>query len=120
MSAEYIMAGGNDKVILCERGIRTFETLTRNTLDLSAIPVLKEHTHLPVIIDPSHATGINDLVLPMSKAAIAAGADGVMIEVHNNPEMALCDGEQALKPDEFKEVVDWVKDYAKLENKTVI
>lgn len=119
MSAEYIMAGGNDNVILCERGIRTFETLTRNTLDLSAIPVLKQHTHLPIIIDPSHATGISDLVLPMTKAAIAAGADGIMIEVHNNPEAALCDGEQAIKPDEFASIVDVARKYAELENKTI-
>lgn len=119
MSAEYIMAGGNDNVILCERGIRTFETLTRNTLDLSAIPVLKEYTHLPVIIDPSHATGASELVLPMTKAAIAAGADGIMIEVHNNPEAALCDGEQALRPEEFDEVVQIAKKYADLENKTI-
>lgn len=116
MSAEYIMAGGNDNVILCERGIRTFETMTRNTLDLSAIPVLKKHTHLPIIVDPSHATGINELVLPMTKAAIAAGADGIMIEVHNNPEAALCDGEQAIKPEEFEEIVNIAKKYADLEN----
>lgn len=119
MSAEYIMAGGNDNVILCERGIRTFETMTRNTLDLSAIPVLKEQTHLPVIIDPSHATGINTFVLPMAKAAVAAGADGLMIEVHNNPENALCDGEQALRPEEFKKVVDTVKRIAELDGKTI-
>lgn len=120
MSAEYIMAGGNDNVILCERGIRTFETMTRNTLDLSAIPVLKEQTHLPIIIDPSHATGSNDLVLPMAKAAIAAGADGLMIEVHNNPADALCDGEQALRPDEFEEVVKKVRQYAEIEDKVVV
>lgn len=101
MSAEYIMAGGNEKVILCERGIRTFETATRNTLDISAIPVLKQKTHLPVIIDPSHAAGIRALVEPLSLAAIAAGADGLMIEVHNNPEKALCDGAQSLTPQMF-------------------
>lgn len=101
MSAEYIMAGGNEKVILCERGIRTFETSTRNTLDISAVPILKQKTHLPVIIDPSHAAGIRSLVDPLSMAAIAAGADGLMIEVHNNPEKALCDGAQSLTPEMF-------------------
>lgn len=101
MSAEYIMAGGNENVILCERGIRTFETMTRNTLDLSAIPVLKQKTHLPVIVDPSHATGKAYLVESMSLAAIAAGADGLIIEVHNNPSCALCDGAQSLNCDEF-------------------
>ena len=98
MSAEYIMSGGNEQVILCERGIRTFETSTRNTLDISAIPMLKKKTHLPVIVDPSHAAGIRNLVDPLSMAAIAAGADGLMIEVHNNPEKALCDGAQSLTP----------------------
>ncbi|MCI8454964.1 MAG: 3-deoxy-7-phosphoheptulonate synthase [Lachnospiraceae bacterium] len=101
MSAEYIMAGGNEKVILCERGIRTFETSTRNTLDISAIPILKQKTHLPIVIDPSHAAGIRSLVEPLSMAAIAAGADGLMIEVHNNPEKALCDGAQSLTPQMF-------------------
>ncbi len=101
MSAEYIMAGGNENVILCERGIRTFETATRNTLDISAIPMLKEKTHLPIIVDPSHAAGIRSLVDPLSMAAIAAGADGLMIEVHNNPEKALCDGAQSLTPQMF-------------------
>ena len=101
MSAEYIMAGGNEKVILCERGIRTFETSTRNTLDISAVPMLKQKTHLPVIIDPSHAAGIRFMVEPLSLAAIAAGADGLMIEVHNNPEKALCDGAQSLTPQMF-------------------
>ena len=101
MSAEYIMAGGNKNVILCERGIRTFETATRNTLDLSAIPVLREKTHLPVIVDPSHATGIVQYVEPLSVAAVAAGADGLIIEVHNNPKKALCDGPQSLTPAQF-------------------
>ena len=101
MSAEYIMSEGNENVILCERGIRTFETYTRNTLDLSAIPMLRELTHLPIVIDPSHATGINKLVLPMALAAAAAGADGLMIEVHNNPEKALCDGAQSITPAQF-------------------
>ncbi len=105
MSAEYIMAGGNEKVILCERGIRTFETATRNTLDLSAIPLLRTKTHLPIIVDPSHATGIADLVKPMAMAATAAGADGLMIEVHNDPAHALCDGAQSLTPEVFADVV---------------
>lgn len=101
MSAEYIMAGGNENVILCERGIRTFETYTRNTLDVAAIPVLKKLSHLPVIIDPSHATGRCDLVSPLAISSVAAGADGLIIEVHNNPEKALCDGPQSLKPADF-------------------
>lgn len=105
MSAEYIMAGGNEQIILCERGIRTFETATRNTLDLSSIPVLKKLTHLPVIIDPSHATGKSALVKPMAIAAAAAGADGLMIEVHNDPEHAWCDGPQSLTPEAFEDVV---------------
>ena len=104
MSAEYIMSGGNPNVILCERGIRTYETATRNTLDLSAIPVLHEKTHLPVIVDPSHATGVSRLVKPMALAAAACGADGLMIEVHNDPKHALCDGAQSLTPDEFADV----------------
>jgi 3-deoxy-7-phosphoheptulonate synthase len=101
MSAEYIMSGGNMEVILCERGIRTFETYTRNTLDLSAIPLVKEKTHLPVIVDPSHASGLSRLVEPMSLASIGAGADGLIIEVHNNPACALCDGPQAITPEQF-------------------
>lgn len=104
MSAEYIMAGGNEQVILCERGIRTFETATRNTLDLSAIPMLKGMTHLPVIVDPSHASGIARLVKPMSLAAVACGADGLIIEVHNDPEHAKCDGPQSLTPAAFDDV----------------
>ncbi|MDO4438331.1 MAG: 3-deoxy-7-phosphoheptulonate synthase [Eubacteriales bacterium] len=104
MSAEYIMAGGNEQVILCERGIRTYETYTRNTLDLSAVPVIKELSHLPVIVDPSHATGIAKMVRPMSLAATAAGADGLMIEVHNNPQKALCDGPQSITPAAFDEL----------------
>lgn len=104
MSAEYIMAGGNEQVILCERGIRTFETYTRNTLDLSAVPALRELTHLPIVVDPSHATGIARMVEPMALAAVAAGADGLMIEVHNNPAKALCDGAQSLTPAQFVEV----------------
>lgn len=113
MSAEYIMAGGNHNVILCERGIRTYETATRNTLDLSAVPVLKQLTHLPVIVDPSHAVGKWDLVAPMAKAAVAAGADGLMIEVHSNPEEALSDGEQSLKPGVFKQLMDELRPIAK-------
>ncbi len=105
MSAEYIMAGGNNDVILCERGVRTFETYTRNTLDLSAVPMLHELTHLPVIVDPSHATGISRLVKPMAMAAAAAGADGLIIEVHNDPPRALCDGAQSLTPEQFDDVV---------------
>ena len=104
MSAEYIMAGGNEKIILCERGIRTFETYTRNTLDLSAVPMLKELSHLPVVVDPSHATGMSKLVKPMALAAAACGADGLMIEVHNDPKHALCDGAQSLTPQQFDDV----------------
>jgi 3-deoxy-7-phosphoheptulonate synthase len=117
MSAEYIMKEGNDKVILCERGIRTFETATRNTLDLSCIPVLKRKSHLPIIVDPSHATGLSWTVEALSKAAIAVGADGVMIEVHNNPEEALCDGEQSITPTQFDKIMIVLKKYAEFENK---
>lgn len=109
MSAEYIMAGGNENVILCERGIRTFETYTRNTLDISAVPMLRELTHLPIVVDPSHATGVAKLVKPMALAAAAAGADGLMIEVHNDPAHALCDGPQSLTPTAFAEVTTAVK-----------
>jgi len=108
MSAEYIMAGGNTDVVLCERGIRTFETATRNTLDISAVPLLKKLSHLPVIVDPSHAAGIAALVRPLSLAAAAAGADGLMIEVHNDPSHALCDGPQSLTPEAFDEVASSV------------
>ncbi len=104
MSAEYIMSEGNENIILCERGIRTYETYTRNTLDLSAIPILRELTHLPIVVDPSHATGKASLVPPMALAAAAAGADGIMIEVHNDPARALCDGAQSLTPDQFAQV----------------
>lgn len=104
MSAEYIMSEGNENVILCERGIRTFETYTRNTLDLSAVSVLHELSHLPVIVDPSHATGKAKLVPPMAVAAAAAGADGLIIEVHNDPAHALCDGAQSLTPDQFAQL----------------
>ncbi|MGI6238836.1 MAG: 3-deoxy-7-phosphoheptulonate synthase [Christensenellales bacterium] len=105
MSAEYVMAGGNENVILCERGIRTFETYTRNTLDLSAVPMLRELTHLPIVVDPSHATGKARLVAPMALAATAAGADGLMIEVHNDPENARSDGAQSITPDQFDDVM---------------
>jgi 3-deoxy-7-phosphoheptulonate synthase len=112
MAAEYIMSRGNQKVILCERGIRTFETATRNTLDLSAVPLLKQLTHLPVVVDPSHGVGKWDLVAPMSKAAVAAGADGLVIEVHTNPEEALSDGEQSIKPSALKKLMDELKPIA--------
>lgn len=119
MSAEYIMAGGNENVILCERGIRTFETITRNTLDLQAVPVIKKLSHLPIIIDPSHAGGYAYLVEPMAKAAIVSGSDGLMIEVHNDPENALSDGQQSLTPDQFDRLMDKVKAVAKIEDKEI-
>lgn len=109
MSAEYIMSEGNENIILCERGIRTFETATRNTLDLSAVPVLHNLTHLPVVVDPSHATGKANLVAPMAYAAVASGADGLMIEVHNNPSCALCDGAQSLTPPQFDEIAHHIQ-----------
>ena len=109
MSAEYILSGGNKNVMLCERGIRTFETYTRNTFDLSAIPVVHKRSHLPVVADPSHATGLRDKVLPMARAAVAAGADALMVEVHHDPENALSDGPQALLPDQFNEMMRQVK-----------
>ena len=109
MSAEYIMAGGNHNVILCERGIRTFETYTRNTLDLSAVPMLRELSHLPVVVDPSHASGIARLVKPMAMAAAAAGAQGLMIEVHNDPPNALCDGAQSLTLEQFADLSENVR-----------
>ncbi len=109
MSAEYIMAGGNKSVILCERGIRTFETATRNTLDLSAVPLLKSMTHLPIVVDPSHATGVSNLVKPMALAAVACGADGLLIEVHNDPVHALCDGQQSLTPEAFADLAESVR-----------
>lgn len=112
MSAEYIMSRGNHQVILCERGIRTFETATRNTLDLSAVPLLKQLTHLPVVVDPSHGVGKWDLVAPMAKAAVAAGADGLLIEVHTNPEEAMSDGEQSLKADAFMKLMQELKPIA--------
>ena len=114
MSAEYIMAGGNDQVILCERGIRTYETFTRNTLDISAVPILKKLSHLPVVVDHSHASGIAWLVEPLAMAAVAAGADGLIIEVHNDPSHALSDGAQSLTPDQFDHVAARVKKAAEL------
>ena len=105
LSAEYILAGGNDQVILCERGIRTFENATRNTLDLSAIPVVKKRSHLPILVDPSHGTGRRDRVIPMARAAVAAGADGLLIEVHNDPDRALSDGAQSLYPEQFERLM---------------
>lgn len=119
MSAEYIASQGNRKIILCERGIRTFETAVRNTLDLSAVPVLKEETHLPVFIDPSHAVGRWDMVAPLAKAAIAVGADGLMIEVHSDPENALCDGSQSLKPSKFDKLMKELKKVAKAVGRTM-
>ena len=119
MSAEYIMASGNPNVILCERGIRTFESYTRNTLDLQAIPVIKRLTHLPIIIDPSHAGGKWWLVEPMAKAAVAAGCDGLMIEVHNDPEHALCDGPQSLKPKKYTELLRQIKGIGEIVGKKI-
>ncbi len=119
LSAEYIMSRGNRNVILCERGIRTFETQYRNTLDLSAVPSLKELSHLPVIVDPSHATGKWNLVAPMSRAAIACGADGLLIEVHSNPECALCDGEESIKPAKFKELMHEIKKIGEAVGRTI-
>jgi 3-deoxy-7-phosphoheptulonate synthase len=109
LAAEYIMSGGNHEVIICERGIKTFETYTRNTMDIAAIPVIKKLSHLPVVADPSHATGRRDKVPPMARAALAAGADGLLIEVHNDPERALCDGPQSLLPEQFDKLVDQLR-----------
>lgn len=114
MAAEYIMSEGNENVILCERGIRTFETYTRNTLDLSAIPAVKKLSHLPVIVDPSHAAGMWWMVEPLAKAAVAVGADGLIIEVHNDPEAALCDGAQSLKPKKFASLMQELKGIAQI------
>lgn len=119
MAAEYLMAGGNYRVILCERGIRTFETGTRNTLDLSAVALAKQLSHLPVVVDPSHATGVRQLVAPMAKAAIAAGADGLIIEVHPKPEEALCDGPQSLTPDSFQALMQDLSRLAELFDRTL-
>lgn len=119
MSAEYIMAGGNENVILCERGIRTFETATRNTLDISAVPMLKKMSHLPVVVDPSHASGIADMVHPLSLAAVAVGADGIMVEVHNDPEHAMCDGPQSLTPERFAKLSQDVQNILNVVGKTM-
>ncbi len=120
MSAEYIMAGGNNQVILCERGIRTFEKYTRNTLDLTSIPVIKKLSHLPIIIDPSHATGLRDKVEPMSRAAIAAGCDGLIIEVHYDPERAVCDGAQSLYPWQYDLLYKQIKQIAPIVGKEIV
>jgi 3-deoxy-7-phosphoheptulonate synthase len=113
MSAEYILSSGNPHVILCERGIRTFETATRNTLDISAVPVLKSLTHLPVVVDPSHAAGNWKYVIPLARAAVAVGADGIIVEVHPEPEKAVSDGAQSLKPEKFYQLMDDVRALAK-------
>ena len=117
MSAEYIVSQGNPQVILCERGIRTFETMTRNTLDLAAVPLLNELSHLPVVVDPSHATGKRSLVSPMARSAVAAGADGIIVEVHPNPEEAWSDGAQSLTFTEFEQLMTGVKKYLPLEDR---
>ncbi len=119
MSAEYIMSEGNTNVILCERGIRTYEPMTRNTLDISAIPMIKKISHLPIIVDPSHAAGIRWMVEPLSKAAVASGCDGLIIEVHNNPEKALSDGKQSITPDMYDEIVEELKPLAAVVNKNI-
>jgi len=119
MAAEYVMAGGNSKIVLCERGIRGFDNFTRNILDLAIVPMLKKKTHLPVIVDPSHATGLSWMVPAMSKAAIASGADGLIIEVHNDPEHALCDGEQSLMPEQFNNLMGTLRKYAEIEGKVI-
>ncbi|WP_066495099.1 3-deoxy-7-phosphoheptulonate synthase [Abyssisolibacter fermentans] len=119
MAAEYIMSEGNENIILCERGIRTFEKYTRNTLDLSAIPVIKKHSHLPVIVDPSHAGGLWWLVEPLAKAALAVGADGLMVEVHNDPANAKCDGQQSLKPEKFKTLMNKLNKMLEIEDKKI-
>ena len=120
MSAEYIMSEGNENVILCERGIRTFETYTRNTLDVSAIPAVKKMSHLPVIVDPSHAAGMYWMVEPLAMAAIAAGADGLIIEVHNDPPHAKCDGQQSLTPENFDQLMGKVEAMTGLMGKTLV
>lgn len=119
MSAEYILSNGNQDVFLCERGIRTFETYTRNTFDISAIPVVHKRSHLPVFADPSHATGLRDKVIPMARAAVAAGADGLMVEVHHDPEKALSDGPQALLPEQFEDMMKQVKSIAQVIGRTM-
>ena len=119
MAAEYVMDGGNDQIILCERGVRTFETATRNTLDISAVPMLKRMTHLPIVVDPSHSSGIAWMVEPLAKAAVAAGADGIMIEVHNNPPAALCDGKQSITIEQFGSIVKKLRVIAAVEGREI-
>jgi 3-deoxy-7-phosphoheptulonate synthase len=119
LSAEYLLSGGNYEVILCERGIRTFETYTRNTMDISAIPIVKKLSHLPMIADPSHGTGRRDHVLPMARAAVAAGADGIIVEVHQDPDKALSDGAQTLKPEQFTELMSQLRIIASAVGRTV-
>jgi 3-deoxy-7-phosphoheptulonate synthase len=119
LAADYIMTGGNHQVILCERGIRTFESYTRNTLDLSAIPVVKKLSHLPIIVDPSHGTGRRDKVAPMARAAVAAGADGLLVEVHPEPDKALCDGAQSLLPEQFEQLMGELKLIAAAVHRTI-
>ncbi|HEX32459.1 MAG TPA: 3-deoxy-7-phosphoheptulonate synthase, partial [Candidatus Acetothermia bacterium] len=119
MAAEYILSHGNDRVILCERGIRTFEPYTRNTIDINAVPLLKILTHLPVIVDPSHGTGKRELVAPVSRAAVAAGADGLIIEVHPHPEEAMSDGAQSLRPEQFRELMDGLQRVAEAVDRTL-
>ena len=119
LSAEYLLSGGNYNVILCERGIRTFETYTRNTMDISAIPIVKKLSHLPIIADPSHGTGRRDQVLPMARAAVAAGADGLIVEVHHDPDKALSDGAQTLKPEQFSELMSQLRIIASAVGRTV-
>jgi 3-deoxy-7-phosphoheptulonate synthase len=119
LSAEYVLAGGNYDVILCERGIRTFESYTRNTMDISAIPVVKSLSHLPIVADPSHGTGRRDKVIPMARAAVAAGADGLLVEVHHDPDHALSDGAQSLKPNQFTEMMQQIRIIASAVGRTV-
>jgi 3-deoxy-7-phosphoheptulonate synthase len=119
LSAEYILSGGNYDVILCERGIRTFETYTRNTMDISAIPAVKKLSHLPMVADPSHGTGRRDKVLPMARAAVAAGADGILVEVHHDPDRALSDGAQSLRPEQFTELMAQLRIIAQAVGRTI-
>jgi 3-deoxy-7-phosphoheptulonate synthase len=119
MAAEYLLSNGNSNVILCERGIRSFETMTRNTLDLSAVAIAKRETHLPVVVDPSHGTGVRDLVIPMARAAIAAGADGLMVEAHPNPDKALSDGAQSLNLEQFGELMREIEPIVRVMGRTL-
>jgi 3-deoxy-7-phosphoheptulonate synthase len=119
MSAEYVISGGNDRVIVCERGVRAYETYTRNTLDLNAVAVAKSLSHLPVIVDPSHAAGVRDKVVPLARAAVAAGADGLLVEVHFDPERAICDGPQSLFPDQFAALAGQIRQIAEAVGRTL-